>query len=139
MTRPGATSDEETRFDDAPPEALHRGYRQFWLLIGAGWLATNLGYSIADLPFRFLLKERLGMTAASVSLFFALTQASNYVKPIAGILTDAIPLFGTRRRAYLLLSLGACGTMWLILGLVPRQYMWLFGLYAFLHLFIVLI
>src|SRR5438876_6924421 len=114
-------------------------FRRFWLLIGAGWLSTNLGYSIADLPFKTLLKERLLLAPESVALFFALTQSSNYIKPLAGILTDAIPLFGTRRRHYLLLSLAACGIMWLILGLVPPKYVWLFATYAFLHLFIVLI
>jgi hypothetical protein len=27
------------------------------LLLALGWLGTNLGYSIADLPFKFLLKD----------------------------------------------------------------------------------
>src|SRR6266446_3071863 len=46
-------------------------FRAFALLLGAGWLGTNLAYSIADLPLKFLLMERLGLTAAAVSAFFA--------------------------------------------------------------------
>src|SRR5690349_6257423 len=76
-------------------------YRRFWFLIGAGWLFTNLGYNVSDMPLRFLLKDELRLSAEAVSFFFFLSQFSNYIKPIAGILTDAIPFLGTRRRHYL--------------------------------------
>jgi predicted MFS family arabinose efflux permease len=122
-----------------PADARARAFRAFALLIGAGWLGTNLGYSIADLPLRFVLMDQLKLDAAAVSAFFAISQFTNYIKPLAGILTDAIPLFGTRRRHYLLGSLTACGLMWIILSLVPATYAWLLGTYTFLHIFIVLI
>ena len=57
------------------------------LLIGAGWLGTNLGYSIADLPLRFLLKDQLHLQATGVAAFFAIAHFTNYIKPLAGILT----------------------------------------------------
>src|SRR5205807_1419851 len=98
------------------------GFGAVWLLIGAGLLGTHLGYSIADLPFKYLLKDRLALDAAAVSFFFAATQFTNYIKPLAGILTDALPIFGTRRRHYLLISLTGCGLMWFVLGIVPRRY-----------------
>src|SRR5689334_426323 len=79
------------------------------LVLLLGWLGTNLGYSIADLPFRFLLKDRLHLSASQMSGFMALAIFTNYIKPLAGILTDSVPLFGTRRRHYLLFSLGLCG------------------------------
>src|SRR5205814_625363 len=98
------------------------GLRAFALLVGAGWLSTNLGYSIADLPLKFLLKDQLLLTPAAVSAFFAISQFTNYIKPLAGILTDALPFLGTRRRHYLLFSLAICGLMWLVLPFVPRTY-----------------
>jgi predicted MFS family arabinose efflux permease len=98
------------------------GFRQMALLLAVGWALTNIAYAIYDLPLKFVLKDELHLDAQKISMFFALGVFSNYVKPLAGILTDSVPLFGTRRRHYLLFSLFLCGTGWLVLGLVPRQY-----------------
>src|SRR5688500_9996474 len=88
-----------------------REYRRFARLVGMGWLFTILGYGIADLPLRFLLKDDLRMGPEAVALFLAIGHFTNYIKPLAGVLTDAVPIFGTRRRHYLLLSLFACGLL----------------------------
>src|SRR5436309_15777240 len=136
--QPEALPAARPEIDTAPPRD-RSAFGAFWLLIGAGWLGTNLGYSIADLPLKFVLMEQVRLDAAAVSFFFAATQFTNYIKPLAGILTDALPIFGTRRRHYLVISLTACGLMWFVLGVVPRTYLALFLTYAFLHIFIVLI
>ncbi len=107
------------------------------LLMGLGWLGTNLGIAIADLPMRFLLKDQLHCTAVAVSAFFALGAFTNYIKPLAGLLVDSVPLFGTRRRWYLIGSLLASGILWLLLALVPRTYNILLITYAALYLTIV--
>src|SRR5205807_5605718 len=109
----------ETSLEDAPPAP---GFRQMALLLAVGWALTNIAYAIYDLPLKFVLKDELHLDAQKISLFFALGVFSNYVKPLAGILTDSVPLFGTRRRHYLLFSLFLCGTGWLVLGIVPRRY-----------------
>src|SRR5205807_9166707 len=101
-----------------------RDFRGFWFLIGAGWLSTNVGYALSEIPMRTVLMERMHLGSASAAAFFALTQCTNYIKPIAGVFTDYIPLFGTRRRHYLLISLTACGIMWLVLGVVPKTWGW---------------
>ena len=44
------------------------------------------------------------------------------VKPIAGILSDTFPLFGTRRRHYMLLAAGLAAGCWFLLGVVPRAH-----------------
>lgn len=120
-------------------DAERQRFRGFALLVGAGWLSTNIGYSITDLPMRFALKDQMHLGPAAVASFFFWTQATNYIKPIAGVFTDYVPLFGTRRRHYLLISLLACGFMWLLLGVVPQTYWSWFLTYGFLHIFIVLI
>jgi len=107
------------------------------LLIALGWLGTNLGIAVADLPLRFLLKDDLHLTPQSISAFFALGAFTNYIKPIAGLLTDSIPLFGTRRRHYLVLSLLGSGLLWLLLSIVPRTYYSLLSTYAVLYMTIV--
>jgi len=126
--------------DPAPvPPKLSDEYRRFWLLIGAGWLGTTLAYAIYDLPLKFVLKDDLKVTAAALSFFFTFGQFTNYIKPLAGIFTDAVPLFGTRRRHYLLLNLILCGLFWILIALVPRKYSTLLATYTVMHVTIVFI
>ena len=106
------------------------GFSQMMLLLALGWGLTNIAYAIYDLPLKFVLKEELHLNAQQISAFFALGVFSNYVKPLAGILTDSVPLFGTRRRWYLIFSLFLCGIGWLILGVVPRHYATMLAVFA---------
>ena len=98
------------------------GLKRMALLLAVGWAFTNIAYAIYDIPLKFVLKDELHLNAEQIARFFALGVFSNYVKPLAGILTDSVPLFGTRRRGYLIGSLFLCGLGWLVLGIVPRQY-----------------
>jgi MFS family permease len=120
--------------EQAPAESL----RNLALLLATGWLVTNLALSIADLPFRYLLKDRLGLDAATVAAFFALGNFTNYIKPVAGVLTDSVPFLGTRRRHYLLLGVGGGGVFWVLLGLVPRAYASLLVTYTLFYMTVVL-
>jgi Na+/melibiose symporter-like transporter len=125
--------------DIALSRKKEREFQRFAMLLGTGWISTNIGYSIADLPVKFMLKDQLHCDAKAVAAYFAIGEFTNYIKPLAGILTDSVPLFGTRRRYYLLLSLLACGLMWLVYGMMPRRYGVLLATYTFLHVFIVFI
>jgi predicted MFS family arabinose efflux permease len=116
---------------------LESDLRRIAPLLAAGWLGTNLGIAVADLPLKFLLKDQLHLTPPAIAGFFALGAFTNYIKPVAGLLADSIPLFGTRRRHYLLLSLFGSGLFWLLLACVPRTYADLLGTYAVLYMTIV--
>src|SRR5437762_7109582 len=98
--------------DDSIPQATESSgdYRRFWRLIGAGWLGTNVAYAFYKYPLRFLLMD-LGATQDRVAGYFFLAEFTNYIKPLAGVLSDAIPFLGTRRRHYLLYGLFCCGAM----------------------------
>ncbi len=122
---------------EVPPGESPEEFRRLSLVVGAGWLATNLGLQIATLPLRFVLKDEVHLTAALVSSFFAIGNFSNYVKPLAGVMTDSIPLCGTRRRHYLLFSLLATGVFWVLLSLVPRKYGWMLPFYAVMYIGVV--
>ena len=115
------------------------GFSRMALLLALGWGLTNIAYAIYDLPLKFVLKEELKLNAQQISAFFALGVFSNYVKPLAGILTDSVPLFGTRRRWYLILSLLLCGIGWLILGSVPRNYNLMLGVFATTYTMVMII
>jgi hypothetical protein len=72
---------ETTSSATTEPEASRLA--SFALLIALGWLGTNLGLAIGELPLKFLLKDQLHQTAAGVAAFFAIGQFSNYINPVA--------------------------------------------------------
>jgi MFS family permease len=52
-----------------------------------------------------MLKER-GLSASDVADFFLLSTIPWIIKPVYGLLSDSVPLFGRRRKSYFLLSSG---------------------------------
>lgn len=107
-------------------------------LIGTGWLGTGLALSVAELPFNYLLKDQLHLTPDALAGFMLVAGIPTYIKPLVGILTDAIPIFGTRRRHYLLISLLCAGLFWLALPMVPRVFALLLWTYVGLNIFLTL-
>ena len=98
--------------------------RRLLAMIVAGLLTSTFvsDSRIAKLPLQHLLKVHLHLDPLAMAAFFGLTSLAWYFKPVAGLLADAVPLFGSRRRNYLLLSGLGAGLLWAALGLVPRQY-----------------
>ena len=76
------------------------------IIIVAGVLATTLAQPqvLARLPLQNLLKNELHLDRSSNAAFFFWAGLAWYLKPFAGIVTDAFPLFGNRRKSYILLS-----------------------------------
>jgi predicted MFS family arabinose efflux permease len=68
---------------------------------------------IAGRSIFFLLKERLGLDAAGTAAFFAIVGIAFAAQPLYGLLSDLVPLRGSRRRAYLLLASGIASVGWL--------------------------
>jgi predicted MFS family arabinose efflux permease len=59
---------------------------------------------------------------AEMAAFWALGALPWYLKPAAGLVSDAFPLFGTRRRHYLIVAALLASALWLLLGAIPRSY-----------------
>lgn len=74
-----------------------------------------------------------------MSFFFLVCGLFWYIKPIAGILTDAFPVFGTRRRHYALISACLAGLSWVALAFAPHQYNVLLGAAVVVNLFMVML
>ncbi len=112
-----------THIEARSPDDLRRRY--FWLIaVGiASTAVCNPGSTgVGGLPLKNLLKTNLQLQPQAMAAFFALGSIAYYFKPAVGILTDAVPLFGTRRRWYLILSGLGAGAFWLLLGVVPQTY-----------------
>ena len=66
------------------------------VIIVAGILATTLAQTqvLARLPLQNLLKNELHLDRSANAAFFFWAGLAWYLKPLAGIVTDAFPLFG---------------------------------------------
>jgi Na+/melibiose symporter-like transporter len=111
-----------------------------FFLISAGLFITSLGQPgvIGQLPFRFLFKNQFHLNAAQQANFFAIATFAWYLKPLAGLLCDSFPLFGTRRRSYLILAGVVAGLAWSLFAIAPRSYAAFFWLMVTLNVAMVI-
>ena len=65
---------------------------------------------LARLAVSFFLKDELGMTPAEVSAMLGVVAIPWIIKPLFGFMSDGLPIFGYRRRPYIVLS-GLLGTL----------------------------
>ena len=71
---------------------------------------------LARLAVSFFLKDDLGLTPAEVAALTGITAIPWIIKPLFGFMSDGLPIFGYRRRPYLILS-GLLGSAsWLALA-----------------------
>jgi hypothetical protein len=98
--------------------------RQYYIMVGLGAFVTTLAQPgvIGRLPLQLLLKNQLHFNAQTLAAFMLVATFAWNVKPLAGILSDAFPLFGTRRRHYMLLGAGMAALCWFLLGVVPKAH-----------------
>jgi len=102
----------------------HEGVRRFTLFFALVYFAqgfADLASGLANQPIQYLLKERLGLSAAESGVFWAVVGFGWTMKPLYGFVSDLFPLLGYHRKSYLLImaTLGVAG--WLTLaGASPR-------------------
>lgn len=94
------------------------------LLIGFGVLGTTLAQTqlLGRIPIQNLLKNLLHVDRATNAAFFFWIGLPWYLKPLFGIVCDAFPLFGTRRKHYLLIGAGLATLAWVALAITPLRY-----------------
>jgi hypothetical protein len=111
------------------------------LVIMAGVLATTLAQTqvLARLPLQNLLKNELHADRTANAAFFFWAGLAWYFKPFAGILTDAFPLFGNRRKSYILISAVLAGLSWLALIVTPHEYRALLSVAIVINAFMVIV
>jgi MFS family permease len=103
--------------------------RRLALLFAVVYFAQGM-WSLSNQTLTITLKER-GLSAGQVATFFSFSIIPWLIKPAYGLLSDFVPLFGQRRRSYLLLTSALAAGAGLAMGLVaPHSYWWLVGLFA---------
>lgn len=90
-----------------------------WLaaFFGLAYFAQGIGQHVGLVaqPLKFFFKETLGMDPAQTTEFLAILTIPWMIKPLYGLLSDFVPVFGYRRKSWLLITnlAAACGFLWL--------------------------
>lgn len=80
----------------------HEPTPEFLAILSVYFVQGILG--LARLAVSFYLKDDLGLSPAQVSALVGIAALPWVIKPVFGFLSDGLPLFGYRRRPYLVLS-----------------------------------
>jgi len=97
--------------------------RRFALVFAIVYFAQGMWY-LPNLSITFLLKDTFGLSAAQTATFFSITVIPWLIKPVYGLISDFVPLFGQRRKSYLLLSSGMAAAMGLTLSMMGYYTYW---------------
>lgn len=105
-------------------------YLRNTIVVIVGILSTTLPQTnvLVRIPVLNLLKNELHVDKTAAASFIFLTGLAWYAKPLIGIINDAFPMFGSRRKSYLILG-GALATAAMALAVfLPHQYGLLVGI-----------
>lgn len=118
------SQESTTNRSEQIPRIEDRNFFHLALIIVVGIFAVTLPQTavLGNLPIRHLLKTELHMKPDQMAGFLFLTGLAWYLKPLCGILTDAFPIFGTRRRHYILISSVLAGICWVAVDFLPKTY-----------------
>lgn len=91
--------------------------RRMIFLFGLAYFAQSfaqLGGLIGQ-PLNYYLKEELGLSTTDVSEYLAIASLPWMIKPLYGLISDYVPLFGYRRKTWLMALnlIAAGGFLWL--------------------------
>ncbi|HTB42347.1 MAG TPA: hypothetical protein VK741_01880, partial [Acetobacteraceae bacterium] len=81
--------------------------RRLMLFFAVVYTVEGIGQAKAGIvwqPLTYFLKTQYGWTALQIAASLSVLDVPWVVKPIYGLVSDFLPLFGYRRRSYLLLS-----------------------------------
>jgi MFS family permease len=94
-----------------------RGVFKFSIVFAAVYFFSLNGLAaLPNLSLSFLLKEVLKLSPSGLAYFQAVTLLAWVVKPVWGYISDSFPVFGYRRKSYLLLTSMVAGFAWLFLA-----------------------
>jgi MFS family permease len=87
------------------------------------YFAQGMWY-LPNLSITFFLKDALGLGAAQTATFFMYTTIPWLIKPVYGLISDFVPLFGRRRKSYFLLTSALAAAMGFTLSMMSSPTYW---------------
>ena len=113
-----------TESTHAEPEGESHGLGRYAVLVAVGAFATTFAQQriVANIPTTALLKDHFHLAREDVALFFFWATFAWNLKPVSGVLTDAFPLMGTRRRHYMMVGATLAAVCWVLMGTLSHEY-----------------
>ena len=81
-------------------------------------------YHVPDQVLLLTLKEKLGLSPSQVATFGWITLTPWVIKPLYGLISDAVPIFGRRRKSYFLLTCALATLAGVALGTAGPPVYW---------------
>lgn len=77
-----------------------------YIYFALAYLAQGISsqFGLISQPSQFFMMKKLGFDAANVSFVMALMMLPWVLKPAYGLLSDAVPIFGYRRKSYIIIA-----------------------------------
>ena len=128
MNEPASPRADRTDADRAAVKRLLLFFALVYLVEGVG----QIGGLIAQ-PLSFYLKEAHGWTALQVTAFLAVFNFPWIIKPVYGLLSDFVPIFGYRRKTYLIAAniVAMAAYLWSTQLNAPGELVWALQLTAY--------
>jgi MFS family permease len=96
--------------------------RRLALLFGVVYFAQGMWY-LPNQTITIVLKER-GLSAGQVADFFLVSTVPWLIKPVYGLVSDSVPLWGRRRKSYFVLATSLAALAGATLALLPDHGYW---------------
>src|SRR5271167_2041726 len=112
---------------DAPPPD-HAATSHLMLFFALVYLVEGVGQigGLIAQPLTYYLKQEHGWTALQVTAYLAIFNLPWIIKPVYGVLSDLVPIFGYRRKSYLIAAnvVAAGAYLWSTQLTAPSQLVW---------------
>jgi MFS family permease len=96
--------------------------RRLAVLFAVVYFAQGMVY-LPDQVVAIVFKER-GLSAGQLATFTWIITTPWFIKPVYGLLSDFVPLFGTRRRSYFLITASLAAAAAVAVSLMPGSPYW---------------
>src|SRR5262249_2733540 len=108
----------------------HDRIRKLMLFFGVVYVVEGIGQldGIISQPLRYYLKEVYAWTPLQVTAFFTAFNFPWIIKPIYGLVSEFVPLFGYRRKSYLIIASVLATSSYLLATLIEAPSQLLFAL-----------
>jgi MFS family permease len=128
MNDPSSSRADSPAQDRAAVSRLMLFFALVYLVEGAGQISGLIAQ-----PLSFYLKQVHGWTALQVTAFLAIFNFPWIIKPVYGVLSDLVPLFGYRRKSYLIAAniIAAGAYLWSTQLTAPSDLVWALQLTAY--------
>ena len=128
MDKPSSPPADRTDIDRTAVKRLLLFFAVVYVVEGVG----QIGGLIAQ-PLSFYLKEAHGWTAVQVTAYLAVFSFAWIIKPVYGIFSDFVPIFGYRRKTYLIGAniVAIAAYLWVTQIDAPGELVWALQLTAY--------